>query len=218
MARNYAALLHEYRGEMAALSDAEFGRLCRALLDYSADGTTIALSGNERFYAARVMMQEDRFQKSYSELIETRRDAGKKGAEARASKAKQSLAQLSSAKQSLAQLSKTTYIETKTETETKTNTETEINKDRLNKRESKGEKNASRFTPPQVEEVKQYCAERENGIDAETFIDYYTARGWKIGNQPMKDWKAAVRTWERRNFKDTHKEEVHYDTSDPLPY
>lgn len=212
MARNYAALLHEYRGEMAALSDAEFGRLCRALLDYSADGTTIALSGNERFYAARVMMQEDRFQKSYSELIETRRDAGKKGAEARASKAKQSLAEPSEAKQSQAQLSKTTYIETET------NTNTEIDKDRLNKRESKREKNASRFTPPQVEEVKQYCVERGNGIDAEAFIDYYTARGWKIGSQLMKDWKAAVRTWERRNFKDTHKEEVHYDTSDPLPY
>ena len=93
-----------------------------------------------------------------------------------------------------------------------------IDKDRLNKRESKREKNASRFTPPQVEEVKQYCVERENGIDAEAFIDYYTARGWKIGSQLMKDWKAAIRTWERRNFKDTHKEELHYDTSDPLPY
>ena len=56
------------------------------------------------------------------------------------------------------------------------------------------------FVPPDVSEVASYCSERKNGIDAASFIDYYAARGWKLnGGQPMKDWKAAVRTWERRN-------------------
>jgi hypothetical protein len=50
---------------------------------------------------------------------------------------------------------------------------------------------------PTLEDVKAYCNERGNRVDPERFIDYYTANGWKVGKNPMKDWKAAVRTWER---------------------
>lgn len=80
MARNYAALPHDYLEEMQELNDAEFGRLTRSLLKYSMTGEPIALSGNERFYAKRVMSQEDRFQESYVETSDKRREAGKKGA------------------------------------------------------------------------------------------------------------------------------------------
>ena len=55
-----------------------------------------------------------------------------------------------------------------------------------------------RFTPPSLEEVKAYCEERKNGVDPQAFIDFYTSKGWKIGKETMKDWQAAVRTWERR--------------------
>ena len=57
-----------------------------------------------------------------------------------------------------------------------------------------------RFTAPTLEEVKEYCAERKNGVDAERFVNYYTANGWKVGKNPMKDWRAAVRSWERNDF------------------
>lgn len=50
---------------------------------------------------------------------------------------------------------------------------------------------------PSLDEVKAYCNERGNRVDPERFIDYYTSNGWKVGKNPMKDWKAAVRTWER---------------------
>lgn len=53
------------------------------------------------------------------------------------------------------------------------------------------------FTPPSVGEVGQYCAERCNGIDPQAFVDFYASKGWMIGKNKMKDWKAAVRTWER---------------------
>lgn len=56
-----------------------------------------------------------------------------------------------------------------------------------------------RFAPPTVEEVRAYCAERRNGVDPEAFVDFYASKGWRVGNQPMKDWKASVRMWERRN-------------------
>lgn len=55
----------------------------------------------------------------------------------------------------------------------------------------------ARFKPPTVEQVREYCEDRSNGIDPETFVDHYTAKGWMIGKNKMKDWKASVRTWER---------------------
>lgn len=56
-----------------------------------------------------------------------------------------------------------------------------------------------RFTPPSVSEVQEYCMERNNKVDPETFVDFYSMKGWKVGNTKMKDWKAAVRTWEKRS-------------------
>ena len=61
---------------------------------------------------------------------------------------------------------------------------------------------ASRFRPPTVEEVEQYCFERNNRVDPERFVDFYSSNGWKVGKNPMKDWKAAVRTWEKRDGPD----------------
>lgn len=80
MARDYAALPYEYLTEMEELDDAEFGRLMRALMRYSLDGTPIAPEGNERFYARRVMTREDRYQKNYSETVKARSEAGRRGA------------------------------------------------------------------------------------------------------------------------------------------
>lgn len=65
----------------------------------------------------------------------------------------------------------------------------------------------TRFQKPSIEEIKAYCKERNNGIDAERFFDYYEANGWKVGKNTMKDWKACVRTWERNQKKDDPKEE-----------
>ena len=59
----------------------------------------------------------------------------------------------------------------------------------------------ARFIKPTVDEVRAYCAERKNNIDPQHFWDYYEARGWKVGGRTvMKDWRAAVRTWENNNF------------------
>lgn len=57
-----------------------------------------------------------------------------------------------------------------------------------------------RFTPPTIEEVQAYCDERKNNVDAQRFIDYYSANGWQVGRNKMKDWKAAVRTWENNGY------------------
>ena len=77
-----------------------------------------------------------------------------------------------------------------------------IDKDRLDKNSLEEDTpKRKRFTPPTVEEVRQYCQERKNGIDAEHFIDYYATRGWELKHgQKVRDWKACIRTWERNNF------------------
>lgn len=56
------------------------------------------------------------------------------------------------------------------------------------------------FVKPTLEEVQAYCEERKNGIDPQAWIDHYTSNGWKVGKNPMKDWKAAVRTWEKNGL------------------
>lgn len=54
-----------------------------------------------------------------------------------------------------------------------------------------------KFEPPTVEEVRAYCQERNNSVDPQTFVDFYSSKGWMVGKNHMKDWKAAVRTWEK---------------------
>lgn len=56
---------------------------------------------------------------------------------------------------------------------------------------------AKRFVPPTVAEVTSYCQERGNRVNPEAFVDFYASKGWMVGKNPMRDWKAAVRTWER---------------------
>jgi hypothetical protein len=57
----------------------------------------------------------------------------------------------------------------------------------------------TRFKKPTIEEVEAYCTDRANSIDPAAFVDFYESKGWLIGKSPMKCWKAAVRTWERRD-------------------
>lgn len=66
-----------------------------------------------------------------------------------------------------------------------------------------GLKKKQAFSPPSLTEVKSYCSERENNVDPQGFIDFYEAKGWMIGKNKMKDWKAAVRTWERKEREDS---------------
>ena len=74
----------------------------------------------------------------------------------------------------------------------------ELGKDSIEIIEPKSK--AKRFTPPTIEEVTAYCIERNNSVDPQHFIDYYTSNGWLVGKNKMKDWKAAVRTWERNGY------------------
>ena len=70
-----------------------------------------------------------------------------------------------------------------------------------------------RFVKPTLEEVKQYCTENGYRINCERFVDYYEGNGWKVGKNPMKDWRATVRNWARHD-NDGHKSDPSYDTAE----
>lgn len=111
---------------------------------------------------------------------------------------------------SLCDGSVTGALQSRDECVTGTSTQVRLGKDRVGKvrvgKDNIGDaddenaisKTTKKFTPPSVEEVSAYCKERGNRVDAQRFTDYYTANGWMVGKNKMKDWKAAVRTWERK--------------------
>lgn len=86
-------------------------------------------------------------------------------------------------------------------------TQVRLGKDRLelgegrvgeDKEEAAPPTRSKRFIPPTVDEVSAYCQERGNSVDPQRFVDYYSSNGWMVGKNKMKDWKAAVRTWEQK--------------------
>ncbi|MBR1773916.1 MAG: hypothetical protein IJ759_00150 [Bacteroidales bacterium] len=85
---------------------------------------------------------------------------------------------------------------------------TSLNAEESGKKEkSSAKKERKVFIKPTIQEIADYCKERQNNISAEIFFDFYESKGWMIGKNPMKDWRAAVRTWERtqhRNKNDTN--------------
>lgn len=83
----------------------------------------------------------------------------------------------------------------RTTDEQQMNTIQELKNEEKEKKESR-----ARFTPPTIEEVSCYCRERNNGVIPEKWHNHYSSKGWMVGKNKMKDWKAAVRTWEKDNF------------------
>ena len=168
---------HSYLDTMEALNDAECGRLFRALLEYSATGAAPELRGNERFVFPGMRSQIDRDIEKYNAKCARNRENGEKGGGHSPPNAPE---------------------RPRTPPKDK---DKDKDKDKVISFPPNGVKENARAHHPTVEEVAAYCRERGNRVDAERFVDFYASKGWKVGNQPMKDWKACVRTWERREDK-----------------
>ena len=175
----YIKVFVDYLDAIEPLGDAERGRLFTSLLEYARTGEAPQLCGNERFLFPMMRAQIDRDTASMVELSEARSRAGKTGAEA-----KQANAKFAKQNKQMPNLpSKSIYDKDK---------DKDKDKDESISR-------AKRFTPPTLDDVSAYIRERGSNVDAQRFLDFYTAKGWMVGKNPMKDWKAAVRTWEKRD-------------------
>lgn len=89
-------------------------------------------------------------------------------------------------------------VETTRRQAVETTTQLYINKDSQIYRDQ----NTKKIIPPKIEWVIQYCNDRKNTVDPNQWFDFYTSKGWKIGKYRMKDWQAAIRTWERNRIEE----------------
>ncbi len=185
------------------LSDTEAGRLMKALWTYTMTGEQPNLSGVERgvFAMIRLTLSEDEVKDA--EISEKRAAAGSAGGKQRvANQANASLASIGEANQANALI----RIKNKNKNENKNQnkeireieTEKETEKEKAPEPDQKPARQRPRFVPPTIDQVRAYCQEKKYGVDPDEFIDFYTSKGWKVGNNPMVDWKASLRTWERR--------------------
>ena len=184
MAREYFCAYHSYIKQCKGLSDGELGRLFRALLEYSASGKVPELNGRESVAFDFMSANIDRDAESYKDTCNRNREnISKRYERIRAN---------------------TTVYETYQEKEEE---KEELLKKDISNEISQKSTRQKKFVPPTVEEVASYCLERKNKVDAAYFVDHYTSNGWKVGKQNMKDWKAAVRTWEKNGYNQPSKKQ-----------
>ncbi len=196
---DYICLFISYGAKFKKLTDAQFGQLMRAAVKYAETGERATLT-NPTADAYLDVVVADIDEKAEAERNRTR-------------------------KASLARWTSPSVTDNKSVTEKNTVTDNKsvtthtipnhtipdhtipnhtnvLSGDNTEKEKSKEKKSPPKavFTPPSVEEVAAYCRQRKNNVDAELFVAYYAKQGWTLGNgRPMRDWKSAVITWEKRD-------------------
>lgn len=183
--RNTMVLYTSYLERCRRLTDEQFGKLFRFVFQYQIDGELPQIDDVAVSMAFEMIKYDlDVNNQKFEEVCEKRRIAGAKGGQAKATKSKQKLPNATKSKQNIANLAES-------ESDNESDNESESDNE---KRESK----AKRFTPPTVNQVEEYCRENNFDIDAQRFVDFYSSKGWMVGKNKMKDWKASVRNWVRR--------------------
>ena len=178
----YVCLYSRYLQTLAPFTDAERGRIMTAMLTYSVTGEIPAFEGNERYIWPTIQAQIDRDASAYQEKCSKNRDNGAKGGRPPKNQTDSEKTERFSEKPKKAK--------TNTNTKTNTNRNTKSNDIGADKPPTR-----NHFIPPTVDQVRAYCTEKGYTLDVDRFVDYYTSNGWRVGKNPMKDWKAAVRNW-----------------------
>lgn len=180
-------ILHEKTmAQVALLSDEQAGELLKAMIAHY-QGVELEVSQIVGIIMVDARERMDSDKAAYEELAEKRTEAGRRGAAKRWQTDSKNMANDGKA---IASHSKRMANDSKHMANDGESVSVSVSVNNKN--------NNRRFTPPTVEEVRQYCLERNNGIDAESFVAFYESKGWKVGSTPMKNWKSAVITWEKR--------------------
>ena len=192
-------LFTQYEENLKELPDEEWGQLFRAIFSYVNRGIVPELSPSVKMAFSFIRQDLDRNQAKYEKTCKGRAEAGKKSGEARRAKAE--AAEQDGTKRTIVQ----SVQQTEQDGTKRTDNDNENENDNGNEINNRGNSDESpsrstktpRFVPPTVEEVRDYCIERNNFVNPEAFVDFYSSKGWMVGKNKMKDWKAAVRTWEK---------------------
>lgn len=191
-------IFSEWQTLIQNLTDEQAGQLVKAMCYYNKGEDYTAPDPVVTAMFAMIREGMDSNNSRYEEVCRKRAEAGKKGAEARWENDSNSHSENGKCHSEDGKRCKT-QTQTQTINQTKTQSVTPNGDKREKVTSSPKRETASRFRPPTVEEVEAYCFERNNKVDPERFVDFYSSNGWKVGKNPMKDWKAAVRTWEKRD-------------------
>jgi len=184
MAMEYFCCYHSYRRKIAKLSDQEVGRLFRTLLEYSETGEAQELAGREAVAFDFIADDIDRTKENYAAKVEALVENGRKGAQSRwaADDSKNG-----NCYNSIASDSKNGQNKSKSENKDKSDIEKESRK-----------KKAAPFSPPTLDEVRDYCAQRGGLVDPKRFFDYFQAADWTdTKGQKVRNWKQKCISWER---------------------
>ena len=169
------------------MSNEQAGELIKAIYAYQKDPDAVPEDPALAFVFELIKQQLDADSQRYKEACAARSEAGKKGGRPKAN--------VSDKKQMVSEESKKSKCFS--EKAKKADNDNEYDND-LKENTLEGVKE-KRFAPPTLQEVKDYCLKMGyTHVNAERFIDYYASNGWMVGKNRMKDWKAAVRNWDRR--------------------
>ena len=180
-------VMHESWGAaFEKMSDAQAGELIKAIYAYQKDPDAVPEDPALAFVFELIKQQLDADSQRYKDACAARSEAGKKGGRPKIN--------ASDKKQMVSEESK----KSKCFSEKAKKADNEYDNDLKKENTLEGVKE-KRFAPPTLENVSEYCREMGyTNVDAVCFIDFYTSNGWMVGKNRMKDWKAAVRNWDRR--------------------
>ena len=179
MAREYFKCFHSYKEKCKKLTDQELGRLFRALMTFSETGTAPDLTGRESIAFDFIADEIARDEAKYAETCRKNAENGAKGG-------KRTVANGSEREREEAKSSEIDKVEGIR------------NKDIKEISSKEDTKKSTAFHAPTLEEVKARCEEMGYTLDPVAFISHYQSVGWKVGKNPMKDWKASLAGWQSR--------------------
>lgn len=194
MALEYIPFYYSYRKKLEKLSDQEVGRLVRALLEYGETGETEELTGRESIAFDFIADDINRAKAAYDErCAKNQRNIKKRYAHHDDTTVYDGIRSNTTVDDGIR--SNTTVYETY-QTKDKT-------KDNSLPPNGVSDTRAKRFTPPSADDVSAYVQAQGYHVNADRFVAFYEQKGWMVGKNRMKDWKAAVRNWETR-WKEEH--------------
>lgn len=174
----------DYEDRLSELTDEEVGILFRNVFKYVKTGEVSKMDRVVKSAFNMIKVDLDENNKKYEKRVEANKNNGKKGGRPKLKITQNNPMGFSETQQ------KPKNLDSDSDSDSELLTMSNLKKENIQRK---------KFIKPSLEEVKEYCEERKNKVNAEKFIDYYNANGWKVGRNAMKDWKACVRNWERND-------------------
>ena len=190
----------DYMEQVSMLSREQRGDLFTAIMAYASNTELPNMDGVTMMAFCFIRSQMDRDRSKYQETIEKRREAGKQGGRPKANGSDEKAKKANGFSEKQTEAKKADNVNENDNVDVNVNVNENVDEDEKEKKKGTNvPKEKSRFVPPSVENVTEYCRENDyRYVDANHFVDFYISKNWYVGKNKMKDWKAAVRNWQRQ--------------------